>query len=322
MKPKQTVSKTDTASRATICVTFFIYIRAGREIYQNHKKLNGLNYTSHCEPEPLPMNSPFNTKTTEVSVTSEIVTTATEESIDLTPLGAAQNRSSIVGQQPLAYSVTISALPSGSSGHTLPTTTTEDTNDNANIVNTTAQPRTRRKTTYEANSAAWQYTKCAILFFTAILVTWIPSTANRVYSVVHRNEISLPLEYMSSLVLPLQGFWNAVIYVVTSWGACRHLAEDVGLLFSSQESRGSAGRPRAGLGRSRSRMGGAWGRGADGAGAGAGARGGVGMARHGALEMIGRGKQVGRPASDKSSGTESMEELARVHCPALRAGEP
>lgn len=46
--------------------------------------------------------------------------------------------------------------------------------------------------------------KCAILFFTALLVTWIPSSANRAFSVLHANEVSLPLE-----VLPLQDFWNA-----------------------------------------------------------------------------------------------------------------
>ena len=90
---------------------------------------------------------------------------------------------------------------------------------------TTPNPARRRH--YEANSAAWSYAKCAFLFFTAMLVTWIPSSANRVYSVIHINKISLPLEYMSAFVLPLQGFWNALIYAVTSWGACKALARDV-----------------------------------------------------------------------------------------------
>lgn len=270
------------------------------------------------------MNNPFSTKTTEVSVTSEIVTTTTQEPIDLAPLGAAQHRNSVVGQQPpSAYSVTISAVPSGSAGQKTTTRTNGNNenscNSNNSNNNNAAQPRIRRKAAYEANSAAWQYTKCAILFFTAILVTWIPSTANRVYSVVHKNEISLPLEYMSAFVLPLQGFWNAIIYVVTSWGACRRLAEDVGVSFSSftSSSQGSAERP-AGLEgrgrRSRGRMAGDVGSGEDG---GAGER-------RGAFEMMGmgRGRNVRKPASDKSSGTESMEELAQVHCSAPRGDEP
>lgn len=333
-------------------MTSFIYIRAGREIYYNHKKLHGLNYTNHCEPEPLQMDNPFSTKTTEVSVTSEIVTTITEEPIDLAPLGAAQNRGSVVKQQPAAYTVTISATPSGSA-RPAPTTSTkndnsgndnDDSNDgngsggsnddddnsnnnNNNATTTTtitatttnnthkaAQPRTtRRRAAYEANGATWQYTRCAILFFTAILVTWIPSTANRVYSVVHRGEISLPLEYIASFVLPLQGLWNAIIYVVTSWGACKNLANNVVIFFQ-----GLFGLPATGL-RGRSRSGG--GGGVGGAVKGRGDGDGGAPAGHGAFELMSRGRG-GRPSSDKNSETESMEELARVHCSAPRGDEP
>jgi hypothetical protein len=32
---------------------------------------------------------------------------------------------------------------------------------------------------------------------------------------------------MSAFVLPLQGFWNALIYMVTSWGACKNLVNDL-----------------------------------------------------------------------------------------------
>lgn len=72
------------------------------------------------------------------------------------------------------------------------------------------------------DNAAWSYTKCAILFFSAMLITWIPSSANRVHYLVHGTS-SPALEYMSAFVLPLQGFWNAVIYVATSRAACRNL---------------------------------------------------------------------------------------------------
>lgn len=239
------------------------------------------------------MDNPFSTKTTEVSVTSEMVTSTTEDTIELGTISAPQRHSSVVRQQPSAYSVTISALPSASAGPT--TTLTTIGNDNSDRKST-IPPRNRRKNAYEANSAAWQYTKCAILFFTAILVTWIPSTANRVYSVVHTDEISLPLEYMSALVLPLQGFWNAIIYVVTSWGACKDLVEDAGLLLRG------LWQPKvlpAGLG-NRNRLGG-----------GVGRRGedGPASASHGTFEMMSRGRNT-RPTSDKCGDTESMEALA------------
>ncbi|KAL1912365.1 hypothetical protein Sste5344_001806 [Sporothrix stenoceras] len=90
-----------------------------------------------------------------------------------------------------------------------------------------ANQRLRRRAAYEANTAAWSYAKCAILFFTAMLVTWIPSSANRVFSVVHVDKVSVPLEYMSAFVLPLQGFWNAIIYIVTSWKAMQTLWSDI-----------------------------------------------------------------------------------------------
>ena len=73
----------------------------------------------------------------------------------------------------------------------------------------------------EANNAAWNYTKVAVLFFIAMMVTWIPSSANRVYSVVHPGKVSLGLEFASAFVLPLQGLWNALIYATTSLPACR-----------------------------------------------------------------------------------------------------
>ncbi|KAK3685641.1 hypothetical protein B0T22DRAFT_224914 [Podospora appendiculata] len=221
-----------------ILITFFIYIRAGREIYKKHKQLREFSYSLH-EPEPLPsMDDPFSSsKTTEVFVTTEILDK--KHGIDLAPLSRVPRR----GSEPstparppnAAYSVTISSNRR----------TVERESINNDVVlpiqsNVPAEPQTRtpqriaaaanplrRRAAYEANNATWSYTKCALLFFTALLVTWIPSSANRVYSVVHTNDTSLPLEYMSAFVLPLQGFWNAIIYCVTSWKACKMLVDDL-----------------------------------------------------------------------------------------------
>jgi hypothetical protein len=38
---------------------------------------------------------------------------------------------------------------------------------------------------------------------------------------IHTDHISKPLFFASAFVLPLQGFWNAIIYIVTSWAACK-----------------------------------------------------------------------------------------------------
>lgn len=278
-----------TGYRAAIAVTTFIYIRAGREIYRKHKQLRELNYTSHYEPETNLANDPFSTKTTEVSVTSEIVTTTQKSSIDLAPLGRAHRDSSVGSQsQPTAYSVSISA--DGSKAAAGPTTATAPVISRGHDI--AAQRSGRRKATYDANSAAWSYTKCSILFFTAILITWIPSTANRVYGVIQPDGVSLPLEYMSAFVLPLQGFWNAVIYMVTSWKACKNLMDDMGHLFKGDRKTNVPSRMT-----SRSRLGGIPGR-----------RDNVSVpGRNGTFEMMSKGRNP--RTSDLSSGTESTEEL-------------
>ncbi|KAF2756345.1 family A G protein-coupled receptor-like protein [Pseudovirgaria hyperparasitica] len=72
-----------------------------------------------------------------------------------------------------------------------------------------------------ANSAAWGYAKVSMLMFLALFVVWVPSTINRVYSLVRPQEPSFALSLLAGLVLPLQGFWNAVIYIITSWGQCK-----------------------------------------------------------------------------------------------------
>ncbi|KAK4120623.1 hypothetical protein N657DRAFT_579336 [Parathielavia appendiculata] len=101
---------------------------------------------------------------------------------------------------------------------TAPTVTaTVTTNHHAANMNASSRRRNF------GSEASWAYSKCAILFFSVLLITWIPSSGNRVYSLVNRGEVSRPLFFASAFVLPLQGFWNAIIYVFTSWAACKSL---------------------------------------------------------------------------------------------------
>ncbi|KAK4155980.1 hypothetical protein C8A00DRAFT_41452 [Chaetomidium leptoderma] len=90
-------------------------------------------------------------------------------------------------------------------------------------ANANANAQSRRRNYYESHNATWSYTKCAILFFSVLLITWLPSSGNRVYSMINTGDVSRPLFFASAFVLPLQGFWNAIIYIVTSWAACKSL---------------------------------------------------------------------------------------------------
>ncbi|KAF7876337.1 hypothetical protein EAF04_001430 [Stromatinia cepivora] len=73
----------------------------------------------------------------------------------------------------------------------------------------------------QANAALWAYAKVSLLFFLAMMITWIPSTANRIYSICYPGMVNMSLQYISVFVLPLQGFWNATIYILTSMDACK-----------------------------------------------------------------------------------------------------
>jgi hypothetical protein len=60
------------------------------------------------------------------------------------------------------------------------------------------------------------YLRTSFLFALSVLVTWIPSSLNRIHSWLFGRS---PFEYhaATAAVLPLQGLWNAVIFFVTSW---------------------------------------------------------------------------------------------------------
>ena len=86
---------------------------------------------------------------------------------------------------------------------------------------------TRNAALSEANADAWLYARVAFLFFCALLIAWVPSSINRLYSLAHPDRLNFGLNFTETLVLPLQGFWNAIVYVITSQTACRNLWRSV-----------------------------------------------------------------------------------------------
>ena len=82
----------------------------------------------------------------------------------------------------------------------------------------------KHRSAIEANrAAAFGYTKVACLFFVSLLVTWVPSSINRVYSLIYPDTVSVPYAYAAGVVLSLMGFWNSVIYITTTRDACKTL---------------------------------------------------------------------------------------------------
>lgn len=68
------------------------------------------------------------------------------------------------------------------------------------------------------------YLRTSFVFAISVLVTWTPSSINRVYSIVYPDRMSFGLNVASAAVLPLQGVWNAVIFFTTSWNTLREEA--------------------------------------------------------------------------------------------------
>ena len=70
------------------------------------------------------------------------------------------------------------------------------------------------------------YLRTSLLFTLSVLVTWIPSSLNRILGWITP---SLPFGYYiaAATVLPLQGLWNGVIFFVTSWDSLKIWWNDV-----------------------------------------------------------------------------------------------
>ncbi|KAJ5360032.1 hypothetical protein N7517_009223 [Penicillium concentricum] len=203
-----------------ISLTFAIYLRAGTVIYQKRRQLRHLGgIDSDLAPE-----SPF-AMLTGIQVTREIAC-STPERRSLSE-GNARGLPCAAFR---AYSVTIEGggTPStfhGSSSRIGPSPPQQE--NSSKTVRPDGMDSQRRSTSTETSSATWAYTKYAMLFFIALLVTWVPSTINRVYSLARPNDFNFSLNYASSFVLPLQGFWNSLIYVSISWPAFKLLWSDL-----------------------------------------------------------------------------------------------
>ncbi|KAI1259312.1 hypothetical protein F5Y18DRAFT_443603 [Xylariaceae sp. FL1019] len=61
------------------------------------------------------------------------------------------------------------------------------------------------------------YLRTSFVFAISVLITWTPSSINRVHDLIRPDEFSFALNLTSAIVLPLQGLWNAAIFFSTSW---------------------------------------------------------------------------------------------------------
>ncbi|PQE32593.1 camp receptor protein [Rutstroemia sp. NJR-2017a WRK4] len=178
--------------RVSILFASIVYFMAGRVIWAKREHLNGfLN----------PLNeSPFaNTVITEIEITYE---SRTNLQSDVLP------PSSPSPSHPNPYTIAIHASPPPPASP-LP----------AHPLRMRSLSRTLAAA--EPNAEAWLYARVAILFFFAMILTWVPASVNRIWQVAHPGAgVNFPLNYAASLGFSLQGVWNTVVWVVTSKSAC------------------------------------------------------------------------------------------------------
>lgn len=83
-----------------------------------------------------------------------------------------------------------------------------------------AWARFRRKL-HNTDPVKLAYLRTSFVFAISVLVTWTPSSINRIYSLRNPAAFNYRLNLAAAVVLPLQGVWNAVIYFSTSWRIVR-----------------------------------------------------------------------------------------------------
>ncbi|KAL9044567.1 MAG: hypothetical protein Q9214_002305 [Letrouitia sp. 1 TL-2023] len=192
-----------------ISVSFVLYLKSGCEILRKRRELLAFSRAS------AEMENPFTAfKTVEVSVTSELLNSHVQKPLNAFNPARLSRNTSDTAKGYAQYSTKIRSTHSGLPFIGRPRTGSMSTQFHKNTM------------ALDANTAAWGYTKVALLFFVSLLVTWVPSSINRIYDLAYPGHVSYPLNYASAIVLPLMGFWNSVIYIFTTRALCKALFFD------------------------------------------------------------------------------------------------
>ncbi|KAL4927795.1 putative cAMP receptor-like protein [Aspergillus undulatus] len=179
-----------------IFVTLAIYARIGNLVWRRRRQLKEAGGLDTTIDVSIPDDPPFS-KITEIFITREDATShRTGEAGPSTE--QPPTFSCIQSHRP--YSVSVQAGIDAASQVQLERLRSVEAPEGSPEHGQYSNSRT----VSEVNTAAWAYTKYAMLFFVALLVTWVPSTINRVYAFIRPEKSNLGLNYASSFVLPLQ----------------------------------------------------------------------------------------------------------------------
>lgn len=107
-----------------------------------------------------------------------------------------------------------------------------------------------RRFSLDENYQSRKVAKQALFFVGALYLTWFFTTGARVYSIVHKSS-NYPLLLLMAIFFPLQGFWNAMVYLRPrfiriqkehpDYSLCELLVEITVYSHTPKENRPSAG---------------------------------------------------------------------------------
>lgn len=201
-------------------VIFAIYTRVGREIYKKRRELRSVYQSTSTEVQIAQSQIPNTASYTGISIKEPIQGTRTTE-VHVTSNARSEDAFSINGAKDERKSLN-AVTESDRYSVTISSCTAKKAKEKA------LPPNQKSKVHLGMDKVIIAYTKCAVLFAASLLITWGPSSVYRVYGLIYPTRVSYALNIASALVLPLQGFWNAVIYFVTSFAACRALFSSFG----------------------------------------------------------------------------------------------
>jgi hypothetical protein len=258
IKPRLTIQ------RVIIGATLCIYVATGRQIFKKRAELRSFSKIPEQEIGST-ITNPFTAidfRNIKVETEMKVETSYKTKSIDQDSLAAyPPSRGSFSSTKELSEPSDASAVsPSPQPFHAIKTTSRREdgprtgykatafatsqapclsVKHSQSFSTTQHNPNRRRTAAMEGNAAAWGYFKVAFLMFAALVIVWVPSTVNRLQQFLDNEHSVFGLNLASALVLPLQGFWNAMIYISTTWPECKRALADTLDAFSSRRARRS-----------------------------------------------------------------------------------
>ncbi|KAI1178717.1 hypothetical protein F4777DRAFT_593896 [Nemania sp. FL0916] len=217
-----------------IVLSSFIYIAVGYYVFQQRNQLRNLSLSNPTRTNDTPGTRDSGEK--NLFTNAAVMGTVNREVLQVTTINTESERVS----RPLSGTAPLNWFKSPAEDHSNHDRQATPTQMATTVTSISAEPQAK------ATKSVWRrmndsfnrwcnkfnhldpvklaYLRTSFVFAVSVLITWTPSSINRVHDIVRPNEFSYPLNLASAIVLPLQGLWNGIIFFSTSW---RALQEEV-----------------------------------------------------------------------------------------------